>query len=76
LNPALQTPGIDLASRDVRTAMVSILWKGGQAIVERPESPVSDEAALRAKTHRQNDHLPPVALAFGGKPSADEHRVS
>jgi predicted nuclease with RNAse H fold len=44
----VRTLGIDLASRDERTAMASIVWADGTATVGPPESPVSDEGALRA----------------------------
>jgi predicted nuclease with RNAse H fold len=45
---AVRTLGIDLASQDERTAMATIAWDAGRAVVGEPVSPVGDEQALTA----------------------------
>jgi predicted nuclease with RNAse H fold len=44
----VRTLGIDLASQDDRTAMATVEWTGGRAVVGSPVSPVSDADALDA----------------------------
>jgi predicted nuclease with RNAse H fold len=44
----VRTLGIDLASRDDRTAMAIVSWAAGRAVAHAPASPVSDEQALQA----------------------------
>jgi predicted nuclease with RNAse H fold len=44
----VRTLGIDLASRADRTAMATVTWAAGRAVVREPVSPVSDEQALEA----------------------------